>query len=363
MRIRAYPENRAYLDSINGHLGTALGLKNSTDDPAIIVFVPQKIKPKWLTSSQVLKEKLVIPGELECALDVVQGRSGDMFYPQQPDDTELSDRLRGWDDQLWPGSIVARWEDQSLHQHMYGTLGVFARRRGGDRALGFITNEHVAARPGKRIFHPVPWGRQIGLTREIVDFVAVKAWYDDSVDEPSTYVRADCAFVELSDQLDPTADINPQLMTTSVSADPNGNPVWGPPTRLGPIKEVSLDDDITSLIGLAVMRIGASTGPRFGWMVYFGFEFGDYEEETYYTDFLIAGADGVPFSIQGDSGSLIVTADEFRPIGLTWGGGQAKLWANAYPAPFTMGTDLSRILKALDLALVVDIASLREHTL
>jgi len=51
MCIRAH--NRQFLDSINGNLGTALGFKKKTGEeisqqPAIIVFVPQKINPKWI---------------------------------------------------------------------------------------------------------------------------------------------------------------------------------------------------------------------------------------------------------------------------------------------------------------------------
>lgn len=47
MKIRSH--NREFLDSINGTLGNALGFKKRTGhplskEPAIIVFVPQKIK-------------------------------------------------------------------------------------------------------------------------------------------------------------------------------------------------------------------------------------------------------------------------------------------------------------------------------
>ena len=78
MRIRAH--NRDFLDSINGTLGTALGYKKRTgepvsDEPAIVVFVPMKINPKWIPASQLIPPSLHGPDGLSCALDVVEGSS------------------------------------------------------------------------------------------------------------------------------------------------------------------------------------------------------------------------------------------------------------------------------------------------
>src|SRR5262245_31428586 len=76
MRIRAH--NKEYLDSINGTLGTALGFKKPTDQditdrPAILVFVPEKINPKWIPESKLIPKKLDGPDGLWCLLDVVEG--------------------------------------------------------------------------------------------------------------------------------------------------------------------------------------------------------------------------------------------------------------------------------------------------
>jgi len=78
MRIRAH--NRAFLDSINGNLGTALGFRKPTgqgltDQPAIIVFVPLKINPKWIPQSQMIPDTLQGPDGLSCALDDSEERS------------------------------------------------------------------------------------------------------------------------------------------------------------------------------------------------------------------------------------------------------------------------------------------------
>ena len=75
--IRIRHQNRAYIDSINENLGSALGFKRRTgeeasEDPAILIFVPRKINPKWL-GDQVIKKELSGPGGLSCLVDVVEG--------------------------------------------------------------------------------------------------------------------------------------------------------------------------------------------------------------------------------------------------------------------------------------------------
>ena len=67
MRIRA--NNREFLESISHNLGTALGFKKRTGQPlskqpAILVFVPQKINPKWIPEGQMIPEKLEGPDGL-----------------------------------------------------------------------------------------------------------------------------------------------------------------------------------------------------------------------------------------------------------------------------------------------------------
>ncbi len=67
--IRIRHANRRYIDSLNGNLGSALGFKRHTaepgvsGEPAILIFVPRKIDPKWL-GGQVIRKELKGPDGL-----------------------------------------------------------------------------------------------------------------------------------------------------------------------------------------------------------------------------------------------------------------------------------------------------------
>ena len=337
MRIRAH--NRDFLESINGNLGTALGFKKKTgealsNEPAIIVFVPQKINPKWISGSQLIPKRLEGPDGLVCPLDVVEGGRAEAEKEVMPAVDELAERLRGWDDQVWAGSQVSHWLNQDKGMFSIGTLGAFCRERNGG-SLGFLTNQHVGIQPGQKLLHPVPWGTLLGATVRVIEYVEDQDWYGSFIDEPETYVRADCAFVRLDKDFK-TADINPQLMGAG---------------ELGPVKAFSIDD--ISVVGQKVLRVGRTTGLRRGSIVAFGYEFKDEKDLTAYTDLLIVGDDEIPFSTHGDSGSLIVTNDErLNPIGLLWGGWQEKLRTGHAQENWTYGIALSRLLDALEIDIV-----------
>ncbi len=339
MVIRAH--NRDYLDSINGNLGTALGFKKSSgqpvsDEPAIIVFVPQKINPKWLPGSQAIPGKLEAPNGLWCPLDVVEGGKAETETGVPRAEDELTERLRGWDDQIWSGSQISHWVDISQGRYSVGTLGAFARAR-GDGALGFLTNQHVGIEPGKKLYHPVPWGVHVGTTSKTIEYVQDQDWYGPLVDEPETFVRVDCAFIRLSNNV-AAEDFNFDLMGQG---------------RLGPVKEIPLDD--MSIINQDVLRVGRTTGLRYGRVVAFGYEFADEKNVTGYTDLLIIGKDGIPFSTHGDSGSIIVTDDgKLNPVGLLWGGWEEKLRTGYAQENWTWGIALSRVMDALDIDLATE---------
>ena len=337
MRIRAH--NRNFLDSINGNLGTALGFKKKSGQtlskqPAIIVFVPQKINPKWIPQAQMIPEKLDGPDGLWCALDVVEGGKAktEKEIPLVMD--ELVMNLRGWADKVWGGSQVAHWIDQNTGSYSMGTLGAFARSR-NDGTLGFLTNQHVGIEPGKKLFHPVPWGTHLGTTDRVLEYVEDQEWYGPLVDEPDTYVRVDCAFVKLASGFN-ESDINTQMMGVG---------------ELGPVKNISLDD--LSIIGQKVLRVGRTTGLRRGTIVAFGYEFVDVSDVATYTDLLILGDNNIPFSTHGDSGSLIVLDNpQLNPIGLLWGGWEEKLRSGYAQENWTYGIVLNRILDALEIDMV-----------
>jgi hypothetical protein len=340
MQIRAH--NREFLDSINGNLGTALGFKkksgeNLSSHPAIIVFVPMKINPKWIPGSQMIPDQLNGPGNLWCALDVVEGGKAEYEKPVPESPSELAERLRGWDDNVWSGSQVSHWIEQTVGSYSIGTLGAFAKRRDND-SKGFLTNMHVGIEPGQQLFHPVPWGTHIGTTHKAIEYVEDQHWYGPLVDEPSTLVRADCAFVELATSFE-VENINPHMMGVG---------------QLGAVKEISMDD--MSIIGQRVLRVGRTTGLRYGTIMAFGYEFVDQANVSVYTDLLIVGDGNIPFSTHGDSGSLIVTNDHgLNPIGLLWGGWQEKLRTGRAQENWTYGVALSRVLDALRIDLIVSL--------
>ncbi|KKH95439.1 hypothetical protein EO95_08920 [Methanosarcina sp. 1.H.T.1A.1] len=337
MRIRAH--NREFLDSINDNLGTALGFKRRkgqllSRQPAILVFVPLKVNPKWIPESQLIPEKLEGPDGLWCMLDVVQGGKAEYGKEVPEAADELVEKLRGWDDQVWCGSQVSHWVNEAIGKYSLGTLGAFARKR-SDGTLGFLTNQHVGIEPGKKLFHPVPWGTHLGTTEKVIEYVEDQEWYGPWVDEPNAFVRADCAFVRLASNFN-QADINPQMMGVG---------------QLGPVKNISLDD--MSIIGQRVLRVGRTTGLRRGTIVAFGYEFYDERDACVYTDLLIVGDDGVPFSTHGDSGSLIVMdTPQLNPVGLLWGGWQEKLRTGYAQENWTYGIALSRVMDALEIDLV-----------
>jgi hypothetical protein len=333
MRLRAH--HRAFFDTINGNLGTALGFKKRTneeisDEPAIIVFVPQKINPKWIPGSQLIPKKLEIADDIWCLLDVVEGGKAETEpgIPRAEDD--LAERLRGWDDHIWGGSQIANWINQQQGSYSLGTLGAFVKK--GD-VKGFLTNQHVGVEPGKKLFHPVPWGTQIGTTEQTIEYVEDQSWYGPLSDEPQTYVRADCAFVRLNEDI--LADLNTDLMGIGALAG---------------LEKISLQD--MSIMGRKVQRVGRTTGLRYGTIVGFGYEFIDDNEVTVYTDLLIIGDDDIPFSTHGDSGSLIVTRDNQKAIGLLWGGWQEKLRTGHAQENWTYAVALDRVMEALQIELM-----------
>ena len=337
IRIRAH--NREKLDAINGNLGTALGFKKPTeseitDRPAIIVFVPRKINPKWIPNSQVIPKKLDGPDGLWCEVDVVEGGKAEEEESIEPSASELVERLRGWDDKVWSGSQISHWVDQDNGRYSLGTLGAFARSRDNAK-LGLLTNQHVANAIGQKLYHPVPWGTHLATTKQVFEYASDEDYYGPFTDEPNTFVRVDCAFAEIENSFNET-DINPEMMDVG---------------KLGEVKEISLDN--MSIIGQKVLRVGRTTGLRKGTVVAFGYEFIDAENITAYTDLLILGDDDIPFSWKGDSGSLIATNDNnHNPIALLWGGWEEKLRTGHAQEKWTYAISLTRVLDLLSIDLV-----------
>jgi hypothetical protein len=367
MRIRAHPPNRDYLDSINGHLGTALGFKRRSgeslsDVPCVVVFVPEKIHRKWLRSDQRIKTELRGPGNLHCPLDVIAGSKAIQEQPVPASGSALAQRLRGLDERIWCGSQISSFQGPTV---VYGCLGAFVRAN-ADSRLGFLTNDHVAIGPA--VYHPwapgspkFPGGTALigARQRTLVEMPAVD-WYGDCAAEANNIqaaVRVDCAFVSTS--LAPE-DFVPEPLVDERFLRPGP---WGRVLEID--VEADMNDPRTSIIGRDVYHVGPRTGLRRGRIEAFAYEWRDQPGEKRFADLLISGETqpigtgielSLPFSYKGDSGSVIFTQvdHERRPVALLWGGWQEQLRGGASQENWSYATRLDRILSALDVSLVAE---------
>ncbi len=350
MRVRAYPENRRYLDSINGKLGTALGFHkeplpgdSEPAQPAVLVFVPQKINRVWIRPEQRIKSELTIPGDpgIRCPLSVVEGSKASSPPEVQEKHNDLLSMLRGRGPTLWCGSQLAALDNDG--RELLGSLGGFVRRK-TDGKIGFITNDHVSF-GGSLLFHPNrSTGISVGFrTNQYLHAVEPEEWYGPFAAEiGDTKVRVDCEFLRLDLNLPPEVEIRPELPTLG---------------KLGPRYEINLTanmlTDASPLIGAEVLKIGRTTGLTYGRIWAFGYEWKDEELVTRYTDFLIAPdrVTGEPFSQPGDSGSLVVMKNGLRPVALMWGGYLQQLRGQRQES-WTYATRLDRILDNLGVELL-----------
>jgi hypothetical protein len=368
-RIRAH--NRDYLEALNGSLGTALGFKHRTGEadpgePAVIVFVPEKINRKWVTPELRIAAELTGPGKnpMKCPLDVVAGGKALVEDPIPDSGTALAQRLRGWDDRIWCGSQISSFSSTEI---TCGTLGAFATSN-SDGLRGFLTNAHVAV--GDTMWHP--WARfsplfpkgttLIGSREKIVIERDVAEWYGKFAAEDGNLdikVRVDCAFIVTSLR---RSDVSPQPLVDG----------FLPPGPWGPVFEIDLEADMNSaqsgIIGAVVYRVGRTTGIRKGTIAAFAYEWQDRPGQKRYADLLIAGESSpvatgleksVPFSYKGDSGSIVFMqrAGERRPVALLWGGYQEQLRGGESQENWSYATRLDKILDVLDLSLITDAAS------
>lgn len=354
MRIRSYPPNRDYLNSINGRMGTALGLKRSsgqqiTVEPAIIVFVPRKVHVNWIEDGQDIKRELGIPDPpLYCPIDVVQaGTSASLqtLTSLSPENEALVDRLRGVQPHLVPGSRLAVLDSQTPGELMF-QVGAFARTRDAGE-IGFLTHQ---LNGGDRLaFHPKhATGTAVGFSvNKRIGKVSAEEWYGDPHVGKDVSVTVDAEFYHLHPGLD-LGRINPLV------------PELG---KLGPVERIDLDADMTdpshSIIGRRVVHVGPQTGFSRGSIGYFGYEYSSRAGETHLTDFLIVGdrttddlgsMSPLPFSARGESGGLIIAEEGLRPIGLVWGGKEFEMATSM--THMTYGSRLDRVLDHLDIDLV-----------
>jgi hypothetical protein len=356
-------DNKDLFDKVAGSQGTALGRKNYDPDgnpkgqPAIIVYVPTKVNEKLLAEGATIPKKVESgDGSLWAYTDVVVSDVPEEAKKKEPvltpDNEALIQRLRWKDPSLdyipcgaqvgfggvgegGPGSYV-------------GTIGYVVRKKGDPSHPGILTNQHVGVHPGHSLYVPsfTQKSARLGLTREVLEYVADEDWLP-GVDEKRAYVRADCAFVEVEEQMMPL--------------------LRGQAEGFGKVGKVAaVDLDSMGLIGLPVVKVGRTTGLQYGTVVAFGFGISseeDYldrlvgrEPANFYTDLLIAPRKpSTVFSDHGDSGSpILLDTDDGRrgqALGLLWGGWPGDIGRKAGLEDLTYGILVSRILESLDLEL------------
>ncbi len=342
LRIRA--DNRDKIEAVNGNLGTALGYKwtngQKTDHPCVIVFVPQKILSWLVPDEEKAPEILEASDGRWCLSDVVTGGKAesleDISMPElSVDNRQVVRELKSGRIGLIGGIQLAFFGDGiEDNQHAFiGTAGIAVRHRETNR-IGFLTNQHVADTQGRRIYHPWHNYYAIGMTYRTQSYEADEDWYGGVIDEALSYVRCDCGFVEVGENLE-------TYMQQGLH-------------RIGPTGPVQrIDPDTMDIIGQKVISIGRTRGIQRGSIAAFAYEFRD-DYFSIYTDLLIIGEDGKAFSAKGDSGKIIVTDDEHHyPIALLWGGWQERLRHDREQENWTYAIDLGKVLDRLDLDLLV----------
>lgn len=342
LRIRA--ANRDKIEAVNGNLGTALGYKwknnQKTDHPCVIIFVPQKTVPWMVPKAERAPKILEGPNEIWCFTDVVTGGKARSLEEIEPlpelsgENRDIVGELCSGRTGLIGGIQLAFFGDGiEDEQHAFiGTAGIAVKHKEINK-VGFLTNQHVADKPGRRIYHPNHWWFQIGVTHSIKEYALDEKWYDGVINEEESYVRCDCGFVKVDD------DLSSFVQSGLYAVGKTGS-------------LLKTDPKTMDIIGQKVISVGRTRGVQRGTIVAYAYEFED-GQYSFYTDFLIIGEDDKAFSWKGDSGKIIVTDDEERrPLALLWGGWQERLRQGHEQEIWSYAIDLGKVLQRLNLELV-----------
>jgi len=342
LRIRA--ANRERIEAVNGNLGTALGFKwtngQKTEHPCVIIFVPQKTVSWLVPDDEKAPEILESPDGTWCFTDVVSGGKAESLEEIGPlpelsqENKQIVRDLKSGRIGLIGGIQLAYFGDgiEDDRHAFVGTAGIAVRHNETNK-IGFLTNQHVADAPGRRIFHPWHNRFHIGMTYSTQEYEADEDWYNGLIDETQSYARCDCGFVQISEDLE-------QYVQSGLHAI----------GATGPL--LRIDPKTMEIIDYKVISIGRTRGVQRGTVVAYAYEFND-EYYSIYTDLLIIGEDGKAFSWKGDSGKIIVTDDEdHRPLALLWGGWQERLRRGKEQEVWTYAIDLGKVLDRLNLELL-----------
>lgn len=348
--IRA--SNRNLLDKVNGAYGTALGKKNGNGPPAVLVFVERKIHKRWLIDEEVIAPELEAPSGLVCPTDVIQV-GGDLAEPYSPGRMQqgelwLREQLRGAYERISVGSQLSFVDISGGGGN--GTLGAFATcRRTGKH--GLITNAHVAEFVGNILAHPEESSTAIARVDRLVRSLPLKDRFDGLVTDASAFSIMDCAFAEFGADVELTRDIDFDFPYF----DDQGNLTGG---ALGTPLPLNLEDQSLAPIGECVVAVGRTRSYRSGVIRAFGFEHADGVHVSGFTDFLISTEElSGYFSVAGDSGSLVVTSNGFRPVALLWGGMSMRTNPDYELVDHTFAVDINSVLDVLNVDLLIQAPS------
>ncbi|CAI5978397.1 unnamed protein product [Closterium sp. NIES-65] len=370
-------------------LGTALGLRTRrgrlTDVPAIVVFVSRKVHEEWLLPAQKLPRKLQGPGGYECDVDVVEltnqrsgcrsssspgaaghvaGDAGDVAgtvgvaAEAAIIDNPLVEQLRGSGSKIGPGSQIASEE-------VYGTLGAIVKKASrsnssgsgsgggggggggghgrtsgtggmssslggssGCLGVGFLASRHVAVdldQLKQKLFHPLPVslgpGRFLGSVERALPFASDHAWFGVFANmNPDSFVRTDGAYIPFHEEFDLS------VVTTQVAG-------IGP---VGPPRRVNLSDDIRSVVGQHVWKVGSASGLTQGTIAAYAVERSEGDGTSLFTDLLIVGRHGCAF----DTPVLVSPRSSFLQVGSASGLTQGTIAAYAVEHSEGGGTSL-----------------------
>ncbi|CAI5534169.1 unnamed protein product [Closterium sp. Naga37s-1] len=368
-------------------LGTALGLRTRrgrlTDVPAIVVFVSRKVHEEWLLPAQKLPRKLQGLGGYECDVDVVEltnqrsgcrsssspgaaghvaGDAGDVAgtvgvaAEAAIIDNPLVEQLRGSGSKIGPGSQIASEE-------VYGTLGAIVKKASrsnssgsgsgggggggghgrtsgtggmssslggssGYLGVGFLASRHVAVdldQPKQKLFHPLPVslgpGRFLGSVERALPFASDHAWFGVFANmNPDSFVRTDGAYIPFHEEFDLS------VVTTQVAG-------IGP---VGPPRRVNLSDDIRSVVGQHVWKVGSASGLTQGTIAAYAVERSEGDGTSLFTDLLIVGRHGCAF----DTPVLVSPRSSFLQVGSASGLTQGTIAAYAVEHSEGGGTSL-----------------------
>jgi hypothetical protein len=341
LRIRAASMDK--IEVVNENLGTALGFKwtngQRTNHPCVIIFVEQKVESSLVPDDEKAPEVLEAPNGTWCFTDVVTGGKATPeeieHLPELSEENKIIvQELRSGEIRLVGGIQLAVYVDTTEGtKRIYGTAGIAVRDKETEKK-GFLTNQHVADLPGRRIYHPLHQHFLIGRTSRTKEYALDEKWYDGVINEEDALVRCDYGFIVVDDNLS-------GLLTPGLHAIGKTRPLH----RINP--------DTMDIIGQKVISVGRTRGVQRGTIVAYAYEYIDYDNVSIYTDLLIIGEEGKAFSAGGDSGKIIVTDDEnHSPVALLWGGRHERLRHGHEQEKWTYAIDLGKVLDRLNLELL-----------